>query len=85
MCWAPDGRSFFCYCLIWPEEGDQIAELWNYPIDGGAPKRFYEGNEFGFGRLRFHPDGKRFAFRMQSLSYEIWAMDNFLPEAEEKK
>jgi hypothetical protein len=23
---------------------------------------------------------KRFAFRMKSLSYEIWAMDNFLPE-----
>jgi Tol biopolymer transport system component len=82
MCWAPDGRSFYCYTLFWPESNkgeDQIVELWNYPIDGGAPKRFYEGNEFGFGSLRFHPDGKRFAFRMQSLSYEIWAMDNFLP------
>jgi len=39
MCWAPDGRSFYCYCLIWPEskEEDQIAELWNFPLDGGAP------------------------------------------------
>jgi Tol biopolymer transport system component len=82
ICWAPDGRSFYCYTLFWPASNkgeDQIVELWNYPVDGGAPKRFYEGNEFDFGSLRFHPDGKRFAFRMQSLSYEIWAMDNFLP------
>ena len=88
MCWAPDGRSLYCYILIWPEsnkEEDFITELWNFPIDGGAPKRFNEGNKFSFGSLRIHPDGKRFAFRMQSLNYEIWAMDNFLPKAEEKK
>jgi Tol biopolymer transport system component len=83
MCWAPDGRSLYCFILLWPASNkaeDQIVELWNFPIDGSAPKRFYEGNEFSFGNLRFHPDGKRFAFRMQSISYEIWAMDNFLPE-----
>ena len=88
MCWAPDGRSLYCYILLWPASNkaeDQIVELWNFPIDGGAPKRFYEGNEFAFGLLRFHPDGKKFAFRMQSLSYEIWAMNNYLPKAEEKK
>jgi Tol biopolymer transport system component len=83
MCWAPDGRSLYCYILLWPASNkaeDQIVELWNFPIDGSSPKRFYEGNKFAFGLLRFHPDGKRFAFRMKSLSYEIWAMDNFLPE-----
>jgi Tol biopolymer transport system component len=84
MCWAPDGRSFYCYTLtfMWPEskDGEKMAELWNFRIDGGTPKRFYEGKEFHFDRLRFHPDGKRFAFRVQSLSYEIWAMDNFLPK-----
>jgi hypothetical protein len=71
------------FILLWPASNkaeDQIVELWNFPIDGGASKRFYEGNEFAFGNLRFHPDGKRFAFRMKSMSYEIWAMDNFLPE-----
>jgi Tol biopolymer transport system component len=86
MCWAPDGRSLYCYILLWAASNkaeDHIIELWNFPIDGSAPKRFYEGNEFGFQGLRFHPDGKRFAFRMKSSRYEIWAMENFLP-AEKK-
>ncbi|MCJ7682508.1 MAG: hypothetical protein MUP70_17395, partial [Candidatus Aminicenantes bacterium] len=88
MCWAPDGRSLYCYILLWPASNkaeDQIVELWNFPIDGSTPKRFYEGNEFGCGCLRFHPDGKRFAFRMTSLSYEIWEMQNFLPKDNDKK
>jgi dipeptidyl aminopeptidase/acylaminoacyl peptidase len=89
LSWALDGMSLYCYVTFWPESNkaeDGIAELWNFPVDGGAPKKLYEGNNYGFSELRIHPDGKRFAFSMEHYpSYEIWAMDNFLPKAEEKK
>ncbi len=31
--------------------------------------------------LRLHPDGQRIAFVGGAYSAEVWAMENFLPEA----
>jgi Tol biopolymer transport system component len=88
LSWAPDGRSLYCDVSFWPESNkkeDGIEELWNFPVDGGDPKKLYEENEYGFSELRFHPDGKRFAFSMQNLCYEIWVMDNILPKTTSPK
>jgi len=71
LSWAPDGKSIYC---------DVSVGLWNFPVDGDNPKKFYEGKDLSFSELRVHPDGKRIAFSIQKGSYEIWAMDNFLPE-----
>lgn len=78
--WGPDGRSLYCY-----KEGEEVSELWNFPVDRGDPKKLYETKEYGFSELRFHPDGKRFAFSMQNLRYEIWVMDNILPKTTSPK
>jgi Tol biopolymer transport system component len=71
LCWAPDGQSIYC---------EFSTGLWNFPVNGGKPKKIYKGKDLSFSELRVHPDGKRFAFSIRKGSFELWTMDNFLPE-----
>ena len=57
-------------------EGDS-ARLWRVPAQGGEP----EPLELILGEQpEFSPDGTRIAFDYGESAYEIWVMENYLPQ-----
>ncbi len=80
--WTPDGR----YILFGKggSMGNQQVELWRISVDGGKPQKL--GLSMARMRhIRVHPDGKRIAFFAGQYKAEVWVMENFLPEAKQKK
>lgn len=75
--WSPDGRSVV-YGVV-PQSPDDAPELWAVFVDGGAPKRLQLAMP-RLGELRFHPDGHRVAFKAGEAQYEIWVLEDFLPQ-----
>ena len=54
-------------------------------INGNDLQKIILPKDIGFSEMRLHPDGKQVAFSMQDLKYEIWRVENFLPEQPENK
>jgi Tol biopolymer transport system component len=70
--WSADGRHLM-YQL---GEGDS-ARLWRVPAQGGEP----EPLELILGEQpEFSPDGTRIAYDYGESAYEIWVMENYLPQ-----
>ncbi|MFW6139782.1 MAG: tetratricopeptide repeat protein [Acidobacteriota bacterium] len=82
--WSPDGQ--YIYFSNDPD-GDGKWELWRIPSKGGEAQSL--GLEMSrFGSLSVHPDGRRITFSSRPSEEElpeIWVMENFLPENENKK
>jgi Tol biopolymer transport system component len=77
--WLPDSLR-----LLVSKVENGAASGWIVPIEGGAPTRLDPGlprDALTSDRLRVHPDGKRIAFDAGASSYEVSALENFLPAA----
>jgi len=86
LAWTPDGQALLFTKRV-PEGG---RELWLIPIDNGPARRLCgprelmcQGMMYGsvHSALDMHPDGERIAFDCFEYRHEVWAMENFLPEA----
>ena len=79
--WTADGK-YILMPKFRPPKDDNKWDLWRIPVKGGEPQNF--GFEMtSFWQLSAHPDGRHIAFSNQGSSYEsweIWVMENFLPE-----
>ena len=83
--WTSDGR----YLLIgrWSgapadhlyDAGSGKTELWRIPADGGKLENLGVGIDW-MSRLRVHPDGRRIGFTGGPQRFEVWVVENLLPE-----
>ena len=65
---------------------DQLVEptaLWRVPVTGGQPDKTGMSMGGWVRIIRLHPDGRRLAFSLRhgGGSREVWALENFLPQA----
>ncbi len=79
--WTPDGRY-----LVYVQGG----QLWRVAVEGGEPEAITISPRIrmrGIGHLQIHPDGQRVLFSGQRhpSKYELWALENFLPESTASK
>ena len=72
--WAPDGRH-----VLVTRSLKQGSELWRFPAAGGPGEKLHFSPEESWGFV-MHPSGKRMAFTQSRSNYELWVMENFLPE-----
>lgn len=72
--WTPDGRRIVTNRTV---GGKTVAMA--VPVDGGAPVELALPADWRPRLLRVHPDGRQIAFGAGIASYEVWALENFLP------
>ncbi len=80
--WSPDGRYIY-----FDKRTPEGWELWRVP-SGGGEAQYLQLRMFRFLHLNIHPDGKRIVFSSMvgdMMLPEIWVMENFLPQVEDKK
>jgi len=83
--WTPDGQQVLF--LRVEDEGTgsmQAVSLWRISSEGGDPQKLWKSEKI-FRELRLHPDGRRIAFYTMNVDTEVWAMENFLPNIEDKR
>ena len=78
----------------WTGDSSEIVfltrnEMWRVPVSGGAPRKLdfkWDPSYPAIGFLTVNPDNKRVAFQAQTVMKptEVWALENFLPKANEK-
>ena len=76
--WTPDGKE-----LLFAESEFQRGHkfnFWRISVEGGEPQKLGLATDRIYF-LRIHPNGQHIAFRAGQRVKEIYAMDNFLPEA----
>jgi Tol biopolymer transport system component len=71
--WRPGTREIFFTKSISGEPN----QLWRVNLEGEEPQRI-DLSMRRLSGLRFHPDGKRIAFRAGYLEAEVWVMENLL-------
>jgi len=78
--WSPDGGYIFL--LVCPEMSPKppITELWRIAAAGGQPEKLQTFRQLPLVRIRIHPSGKHVALVTHEGLYEMWVMENFLPE-----
>ena len=82
---SADGKYLFMGRKTTPLE-DPTSDLFRLPVEGGEPQDLGL-KMLGFRGLSAHPDGKQFLFSSRGAeerSTEIWAIEDFLPEATAK-
>ena len=79
--WAEDGEAL----LVVRRAADvsraqELSTLWSVPLEGGEPREIgVLAPGGGVRELVVHPDGRRFAFRLdQGYTAEVWLLENFL-------
>ena len=72
--WAPDGKH-----VLVAKSLKQGSELWRFPAAGGPGEKLHFSPEESWGFV-MHPSGKRMAFTQSRSNYELWVLENFLPE-----
>jgi Tol biopolymer transport system component len=77
--WTPDGKH-----VLVAKSLKQGTELWRFPVAGGQGEKLHLFPEYSCGFV-MHPSGKRMAFTQSHGNYELWVMENFLPETKTKK
>ncbi len=74
IAWAADGQH-----ILFTKQDNK---LWRMPAEGGEPQQLWEWKKrVEPVHLRVHPDGRRIAFVSSDVTFELWAMENFLPLA----
>jgi len=87
LAWSQDSRSL----LFWRADmsgafQETGAAVWQIPTTGGEPRRLGVVPGLGpRGRLSLHPDGRRLVYTRNEKRFEIWAMENLLPQAAERR
>jgi len=71
--WRPESREIFFTKGI----SGKPNQLWRVNLEGGEPQRV-DLSMRRLRQLRFHPDGKRFAFSAGYIEAEVWVMENLL-------
>jgi Tol biopolymer transport system component len=82
IAWTPDGR----YILFSKRPNSRSPyELWRIPAEGGEQQKLGLALP-ELSNLSLNPDGRRLAFAAgQTVTEEVWVMENFLPAAPTKK
>ena len=76
LAWSPDGRYLY---FIKESRREEPVEVWRVPVEGGEAE--YTGLARKWLRnLQIHPDGRRVSFEAGQRRWEVWVMENFLPE-----
>jgi len=89
LAWSQDSRSIlFVRASLGGQESEQRtgSPVWQIPAAGGEPRKL--GALPGLGprsRLSLHPDGRRIAYTRGERRFEIWAMENLLPQTAEQR
>ena len=78
LTWSPDGRHLY---FIKTSSQEEPKELWRVPVEGGEAEYTGLARE-GLGNLQIHPDGRKVSFHAGRLGWEVWVMENFLPEVQ---
>jgi Tol biopolymer transport system component len=79
--WSADGRHIF---FSRGKGKSEASRRWRIPAQGGQAEKF-DLTADGLGKMNIRPDGSKLAFNSWRVELEVWAMENFLPAAEEKK
>ena len=82
--WTADGH-YIIFSKSQPDPSDKW-DLWRIPQEGGEPQKL-DLAMVGFRHYSVHPDGKSIAFSSRGSKMqwaEIWVMENFLPEKNQK-
>jgi Tol biopolymer transport system component len=75
LSWTPDGR----YVMFARKIGaDERMNLWRVAVTGGAPEKLGPLSK-KVHDLIVHPDGKKVYFSTRENTWDVWAMQNFLP------
>ena len=77
--WTPDGRH-----VLVGKDLKQGSELWRFPAAGGPGEKLHFFPESTWGFV-VHPSGKRMAFTQSLLNFELWVLENFLPQTKVAK
>ncbi len=83
--WTADGRHIL-FSRSQPDPSSDQWDLWRIPQEGGEPQKL-DLAMVGFRHYSVHPDGKSIAFSSRGSKMqwqEIWVMENFLPEKNQK-
>ena len=84
LAWTPDGSQLlFAKGVSFEARYEQTA-LWRISIEGGEPQRTGLAMA-GLSDFHLHPDGRRIAFTVEINAFEVWVMENFLPERDGTK
>lgn len=79
-CWSPDGSYIFL--LVCPDLKSKppITQLWRIPAAGGQPEILQTFRKLPLIRMQIHPGGGQAALCTHEGLYEMWVMENFLPQ-----
>jgi Tol biopolymer transport system component len=83
IAWTPDGLIYALYLYGSGIEEDSTqpqSELWRMSLGGGAHQKLDVPIKTQHWIVSFHPDGQRVAFIKGELKWELWVMENFMPE-----
>jgi Tol biopolymer transport system component len=79
IAWTPHGEAILYSMESTGNPYDPTTSLWRVALAGGEPELV--GLEMEAIRYpRFHPDGRRIVFAAGRASFELWVMENFLPD-----
>ncbi len=77
LAWSPDGSK-----LVYSSKGS----IWVVSLDGGEPEEIKTGLDAKATHLSCSPDGKKIAFTAsKGGDTELWLMENFLPELNDRQ
>jgi len=82
IAWSPDGSRLLFARRNFQENK---VEVWQIPAEGGQPQSLGLSTTDMTSSISIHPDGNRIAFSSGQRKAEVWVMENFLPQVEEKK
>ena len=89
IAWRPDGRQLLLSHRVARSENLQGFVMKLISLEGGEPQKVgLEMNLLGQRGVSMHPDGRRLAFHAVlglGPRFEVWVMENFLPELEGNK
>ncbi len=83
IAWTPDGAALMVL-KNYPSARTPKSSVWRVPLDGGLPQQVALGKKV-FYQLRFHSDGRKFAFDSGEFKTEIWSLENILPPSRAAK
>ena len=80
--WSPDSR--FIYCSKWEKGSSKDGDysLLRISAEGGTPEKF--DLTMNMGDLSISPDGGKMVFGTWRVVTEVWVMENFLPDKDDK-
>ncbi len=81
--WTPDGRHLI-YVTRTPADEAQPQQVWAVAAAGGEPYRVGI-EDVRLNQLRIHRDVRRIAYRAGEEQLEVWVMEHFLPEPQDRE